>query len=132
LGIGDAERNKIRRAALNDAAQALEVTWCDGHQSSYDLKLLRSRCPCAACRSEKEEARKNPFRVLPAGQRPASAGISDIQGVGTYGLQFTWNDGHSTGIYTLEYLREICPCPECSASRTEDQTPYVHGIFIPR
>ncbi|MGV3722690.1 MAG: gamma-butyrobetaine hydroxylase-like domain-containing protein [Actinomycetota bacterium] len=124
-------KNQIQRAQLNSEAQTLDVTWGDRHSSAYPLKYLRSRCPCASCRSDREEARKNPFRVLPAGQRPAGAGIANIQGVGNYGLQFTWNDGHSTGIYTLEYLREICPCPECSAVRVEDQTPYVHGIFIP-
>jgi DUF971 family protein len=24
-----------------------------------------------------------------------------------------WNDGHDTGLYTLEYLRELCECPLC-------------------
>ena len=38
----------------------------------------------------------------------------DIQLVGRYALQFSWNDGHATGIYPFEVLREICPCPECS------------------
>lgn len=121
--------NQIRAADITD--EALEITWGDDHPSVYPLKYLRSHCPCATCRSEREEARKNPFRVLPAGQRPPSAGIADVQGVGNYALQFAWNDGHSTGIYTLEYLRGLCPCPECSAGRSEDQAPYVHGIFIP-
>jgi DUF971 family protein len=30
-----------------------------------------------------------------------------IHYVGRYALQFVWSDGHSTGIYTYEYLREI-------------------------
>jgi DUF971 family protein len=30
-----------------------------------------------------------------------------IHYVGRYALQFVWSDGHSTGIYTWEYLREI-------------------------
>ena len=39
----------------------------------------------------------------------------DIELVGRYAIQFTWSDGHSTGIYSFETLREICPCPECTA-----------------
>lgn len=121
--------NQIRFADITD--EALEITWGDDHSSSYPLRYLRSHCPCATCRSEREEARKNPFRVLPAGHRPPSAGIVDVQGVGNYALQFAWNDGHSTGIYPLDYLRGLCPCPECSANRQEEQAPYVHGIYIP-
>jgi DUF971 family protein len=36
-----------------------------------------------------------------------------IELVGQYALQFEWSDGHHTGIYSFEYLRELCPCPEC-------------------
>jgi DUF971 family protein len=30
-----------------------------------------------------------------------------IHYVGQYALQFVWSDGHSSGIYTFEYLREL-------------------------
>jgi len=30
-----------------------------------------------------------------------------IHYVGRYALQFVWSDGHSTGIYTFEYLRAL-------------------------
>ncbi|MBZ0307403.1 MAG: DUF971 domain-containing protein, partial [Anaerolineae bacterium] len=32
--------------------------------------------------------------------------------VGNYALQFTWDDGHHTGIYTWEYLLRLCPGKE--------------------
>jgi DUF971 family protein len=32
-------------------------------------------------------------------------------------MRFVWNDGHEHGIYTWNYLREICPCPECKMKR---------------
>jgi DUF971 family protein len=123
--------NRILKAGLKPESELLEISWRDGHDSSYPLRYLRSHCPCAACRNDREEARKNPFRVLPAGQRPASAGMANIEGVGQYGLRFVWNDGHNTGIYTLEYLRGLCPCPVCTEARVPDETPYVHGIYIP-
>lgn len=122
---------RIRAANLNDANATLDVTWGDGHASVYPLKYLRENCPCANCRTEREEARKNPFRMIPAGQRPAAVGVTHIEGVGNYGLKFVWNDGHSTGIYTLEHLRAFCPCEACKAQRPADDKPYVHGIYIP-
>jgi DUF971 family protein len=33
--------------------------------------------------------------------------------VGHYAYKITWNDGHDTGIFTLEHLRELCQCAEC-------------------
>jgi DUF971 family protein len=30
-----------------------------------------------------------------------------IHYVGRYALQFVWSDGHSTGIYSFEYLRDV-------------------------
>lgn len=32
---------------------------------------------------------------------------------GNYALNFKFNEGHDTGIYSYEHLRKICPCPEC-------------------
>jgi len=37
--------------------------------------------------------------------------------VGRYALQIYWNDGHSTGIYSFDYLRSLCACPQCEHSR---------------
>jgi DUF971 family protein len=36
--------------------------------------------------------------------------------VGNYALHFDWSDGHTTGIYSFDYLRRICPCPACSGA----------------
>ena len=34
--------------------------------------------------------------------------------VGNYALQIDFNDGHTTGIYSFDYLRTICPCEDCA------------------
>ena len=34
--------------------------------------------------------------------------------VGNYALQIDFNDGHSTGIYSFDYLRTICRCEACA------------------
>ena len=38
---------------------------------------------------------------------PGEDELADITLVGSYGLGATWADGHSTGIYTFERLREL-------------------------
>jgi hypothetical protein len=43
--------------------------------------------------------------------------IQDAQIVGNYAIQFSWDDGHNSGIYTWDYLLRICPCPQCQAKR---------------
>ena len=44
--------------------------------------------------------------------RPLSA-----EGVGKYALKFKWNDGHELGIYSWQWLRQICPCEECRTAK---------------
>ena len=39
---------------------------------------------------------------------------SAVELVGGYGVRVRWSDGHSTGIYTFELLRAICPCEQCA------------------
>lgn len=126
--MADPAAAQIRSADLNDAQRTLEVTWGDSHQSSYPLKYLRAECPCASCRSERQDAQDNPFHVLKGGL--PSADLRNVEPVGRYGLRLVWADGHDTGIYTFEYLRLICPCEACRASRPAEGR-YVHGIHIP-
>jgi DUF971 family protein len=46
--------------------------------------------------------------MFKAAAKPVSA-----EGVGKYAIKFNWNDGHELGIYSWQWLREICPCEEC-------------------
>jgi DUF971 family protein len=36
------------------------------------------------------------------------------EAIGRYALGITWSDGHATGIYSFDYLRELCPCGKCN------------------
>jgi len=33
--------------------------------------------------------------------------LTGMENIGTYAVQFAWNDGHSSGIYTWETLRAL-------------------------
>ena len=85
-----------------------DITWNDGHFSSYPSWYLRENCMCASCVDELTGARK-----VPRGSIPASLERVSVAPVGNYALHFGWSDGHDTGIYSFEYLRSLCPCPKC-------------------
>lgn len=113
---------KVR--VLLSEGKGLEIDWQDGHRSAWSFAFLRDACPCATCVDErKSEGRKagqphtKPADLLPmykAPARPASA-----HAVGRYALQFNWEDGHSGGIYSWEYLRRQCQCRECTFAAAE-------------
>jgi ATP-binding protein involved in chromosome partitioning len=46
-------------------------------------------------------------RTLLAEKVDESVYPTAIHYVGQYALQFVWSDGHTTGIYAFEYLREM-------------------------
>lgn len=99
----------------------LDITWADGHASHFDFVYLRDNCPCATCNDERVK------KESLAGASPAFASspalpmfkpkprAQSAQAVGQYAIQIFFSDGHSTGIYSYDHLRSICPCPECSA-----------------
>jgi DUF971 family protein len=39
--------------------------------------------------------------------------MNSVEPVGQYAIRIFWNDGHSTGMYSFDHLRNICPCAEC-------------------
>lgn len=86
----------------------LRLTWSDGHQAEYDYDYLRGYCPCAGCQGHGA----GPVRFQPP-SRPVT--LEKIEPVGRYALSFLWSDQHSTGIYSYEFLRRICPCPHCTS-----------------
>jgi DUF971 family protein len=43
-----------------------------------------------------------------------STEMAELQRVGNYALQIIWQDGHRAGIYSWDYLRELCPCDICT------------------
>jgi len=101
-------------------AAGVDITWADGHSSHYDFAFLREQCPCATCndeRAKKESMASTSLQTSPLLQmyKPKIKAQSATQ-VGSYAIQIAFNDGHSTGIYSYDYLRTQCPCAECEAA----------------
>jgi DUF971 family protein len=109
-----AQHEPLRPVVLRkEGAAQLLIEWNDGHRSVYDWKHLRQNCPCAGCRGE-AGAPPDPFRILTVKElnAPPLAPVA-MTPIGHYAYKITWNDGHDTGIFTLENLRDLCQCPEC-------------------
>jgi DUF971 family protein len=102
---------EVRRLA---ESRELRLVWSDGHQAEYPYDYVRGYCPCAGCQGHTPSE----IRFKPA-QGPVEPWR--IEPVGNYGISIQWSDGHATGIYRFDFLRQICPCPACAEAR--DQAP---------
>ena len=93
----------------------MTVNWNDGHMSEIPFTLLRNACPCAECRGGHENMGADPepelFQVTEE-DTPATR-LENVEAVGTYGITPVWEDGHHYGIYSWNFLRKLCPCPDC-------------------
>jgi len=116
----DLRRNPSSVKVHVSSGAGVDISWSDGHLSHYDFAYLREQCPCAMCN---EERRKKEDLERRAGGGLSSAALPMFkpkpsalaaQAVGNYALQIEFNDGHATGIYSFDYLREICPCEACA------------------
>jgi len=89
----------------------LSIQWDDGHATIISLRTLRDRCPCAGCQGETVLLKT--YTPEPQPQLPGRYNLIGIQQVGHYAIQISWGDNHSTGIYTWDYLRNLCECSIC-------------------
>ena len=97
----------VRPVTLKREGDDLRIDWSDGVRTTVSWRVLRKQCPCATCNDERSKP-ANPFRVLSAQEvaagPPAPVGMKPV---GQYAYQISWNDGHTTGIYTVARLREL-------------------------
>ncbi len=82
----------------------LRIDWSDGKSILYDPVQLRQHCPCATCNSERMQAASE-------GKLPPASGLAvtviAMEPAGNYAYKITFSDGHSTGLFTLDFLREL-------------------------
>lgn len=99
---------------LTPIGTELAIRWDDGAESFVPLETLRRFCPCASCMGEKDIL-GNTYRPP---TRPYAANafqLARLSPVGGYGIQPAWADGHGTGIYSWEYLRQVAGSADASA-----------------
>jgi DUF971 family protein len=89
------------------APNRLRIDWSDGKAREYLVRELRDGCPCATCREKRSHpAPPTLLPVLSAAETQPLA-IRAMKPVGNYAYAISFSDGHDTGIYTIEYLREL-------------------------
>jgi DUF971 family protein len=91
------------REISQESDSLLRITWADGQVCDYQGASLRRACPCAQCVNEWTGE-----RMLKPEAIADEVEINDLTIVGRYALNFRWSDGHETGIYSFQYLRDLC------------------------
>lgn len=106
-----------RSITLNKTEGYLEITWNDEQVCQYPLSELREACPCAECRGGHQFMGRefDPDNILKLTPKRTYT-VKNLELVGNYALQPVWDDGHSSGIYTWDYLKRLCPPQEVGAS----------------
>jgi DUF971 family protein len=94
----DDARIKPQGVKAPHGAKTFEITWGDGHKSSYPHEILRGFCPCASCQGHSG-------RIKFIGG--VDLDLREIEQVGNYALGLTWADGHNSGIYSFRFLRTL-------------------------
>ena len=115
------EESKLTGDAIRPAKVSVDksggtgvvIEWKDGHKSSWNFAWLRAACPCATCYEERGKelrapgvARAKSASLLPMYEAPPRP--LEVTPVGNYAVRFKWNDGHEAGLYSWDYLRNVC------------------------
>jgi len=96
----------MRPLDVQQIGNEVAIKWDDDAETFIPLEKLRLACPCAGCKGERDvmgNLHKGP--EVPLG--PASFQLRRLDLVGSYALQPVWADGHATGLYPFEYLRQL-------------------------
>ena len=81
------------------------IVWDDGVETYYPAEKLRAASPSAETQGERDIF----------GHQYSGGGSRNFAGVevlgwakiGNYAIQFSFSDGHRTGLYSYDYLRKL-------------------------
>src|SRR5438477_12898763 len=86
--------------------EQLEIDWQDGLKSVYPLTLLRSMCPCAMCKMQREQTnshdispgtKKKPLLTILPGNYSGAIKVEHAEMVGKCALRMDCSDRRGTG-----------------------------------
>ena len=86
---------------LHQQSHTLELAYSGDESYELGCELLRVYSPSAEVRGHGQGQ-----EVLQTGKKNVS--ISEVKAVGNYALQLCFDDGHDTGLYSWDYLYELC------------------------
>lgn len=86
---------------LHKRSRELEVSYADGESYRLSCEYLRVFSPSAEVRGHGAGQ-----EVLQTGK--IDVNITAVKPVGNYAVQLVFDDGHDTGLYSWEYLYQLC------------------------
>lgn len=86
---------------LHRQSKTLELRYPGGEHYQLSCEYLRVYSPSAEVRGHGEGQ-----EVLQVGK--INVAVTAIQPVGNYAIQLVFSDGHDTGLYSWDYLHELC------------------------
>ncbi len=100
------KENFMKPKSIKVEKELISILWKNSDESIIQLRYLREECPCAGCKGETILLHSYRPPKLPIAH-PDMYTIKNLKMVGEYALQIWWKDGHDTGIYTWEYLKQL-------------------------
>jgi DUF971 family protein len=85
---------------LHKKSRLVEIAYADGNRFRLPCEYLRISSPSAEVRGHGPGQ-----EILLVGKE--SVGITTIEPVGHYAIRLRFDDGHDSGLYTWQYLREL-------------------------
>ncbi|MDZ7826442.1 MAG: DUF971 domain-containing protein [Gammaproteobacteria bacterium] len=85
---------------LHRRSHLLEVSWADGSRFELPCELLRVYSPSAEVRGHGAGD-----RILQTGKKHVN--ITGVEPVGNYAVKLSFDDGHDTGLYSWDFLRDL-------------------------
>ena len=93
---------------LKNIGDALEIEWSDGVTQRITWRQLREACPCASCRVDRSKPPKpQPLLAVLSSAEARPLAPASMRLTGNYAYAISFSDGHSSGIYSLELLRQL-------------------------
>ena len=87
---------------IEESEREISINWSDDAETKYNAAELRRNCPCASCVNEWTGE-----KILKTDSVADDLIFSSISIVGRYALNFHFSDGHDTGIYSFQYLKNL-------------------------
>ena len=91
-------------------ADTIAIDWSDGQRREYSFQELHNACPVPHAAKSDRSRRSQKYRVYYpylVWPKARPLGIVKLEPVGNYAYSIEFSDGHNTGIYPLEMLKQI-------------------------